>query len=56
MHLSALSAIFKEQPVEEHFLKKGKMLDIGSTILAEQLVTKKLRKTYRLKLYDQCNI
>ena len=24
MHLSALSAVFKEQPVEEYFLKRGK--------------------------------
>ena len=54
MHLSALSAVFKEQPVEEHFLKKWKMLDICSTIFAEQSVTKK--QVIILSALEQCQL
>ena len=36
MHLSALSAVFKEQPFEEHFLKKDNVR--YSAILAEQSI------------------
>ena len=42
MHLSALSAVFKEQPVEEHFLKKDNVR--YDTILAEQSIDRSVTK------------
>jgi hypothetical protein len=53
MHLSALSAVFKEQPFEEHFLKMDNVR--YSTILAEQSIDNQKASDHTLAL-DPCQM